>query len=682
MNPTLIEKHSKQLLQAMPATSSCMSRLTRLDRQWTMATMTGKINCSRIAQTLIDFIIKTQENFSGLKQNLIEILIKENTHKVVQEISAVAQVVIDILKRNLFERTADVGFLATDDDLVRFLSNPEKTHHDVSRIEDRLREYRDKYTVYNEIIILDTKGRVCAHLDQKNNITTSKDPLIYETFEAKDYVETYRASDLAPDAGDVLIYSQTIKSPETGANLGVLCLIFDFAGEMDGIFNHLSTFSKDTILIVLDKQGRAITSSDIDSVPTGRKLNMNLENDFQIININGTPYLSKTVKTKGYQGFFGLTWYGHVLKKLDTAFSDDSDNSFDAAAIRTKAHFSGRLTHVEESSENVLSDLELVVQNGEIMAAKKCISPSPVEQMEGRALPHILNEIKKIGDQVQSVFQHSTDELLQLVTASRLHDTQFLAQLAIDIMDRNLYERANDCRWWALTSDFKSILEKQSIDEEDRDQMRKILGYINSLYTVYTNLFIYDRSGKILACSNPGEYDKEDRILNTGYVGQTIRITETQLYCVSDFFKTDLYATDGQNRYTYIYNASITAHEDSSHVLGGIGIVFDSEPEFEAMLSDVLPQDGQGRIINGAEGMFVEPSGKLISSTNPKRKTGETINLDLDFTQLDEGESTVKLVEENGSLYAIGCAHSAGYREYKRDGSYKNDVLCVVRVLI
>ncbi|NDV28712.1 chemotaxis protein CheW [Desulfovibrio sp. JC010] len=682
MNHTLTEKHSKQLLQVMPTTSNCMSRLTRLDRQWTMATMTGKINCSRIAQTLIDFIIKTQENFSGLRQNLIEILIKENTHKVVQEISAVAQVVIDILKRNLFERTADVGFLATDDDLVRFLDNPERTLHDVSIIEDRLREYRDKYTVYNEIVILDTAGQVCAHLDQNNHITSSRDPLITETLAAADYIETYRTSDLAPEEGEVLIYSQAIKSPDTGANLGVLCLIFDFAGEMDGIFKHLSEFSKDTILIVLDDRGQAIASSDTDTVPTGKKIIMNLEEDFQIINIKETPYLSKTVKTKGYQGFFGLPWYGHVLKKLDTAFSEDSDNSFDAAAIREKAHFSARLTHVEEASENVLSDLELVVQNGEIMAAKKCIEPNPVEQMEGRALPHILNEIKKIGDQVQHVFQHSTDELLQLVTASRLHDTQFLAQLAIDIMDRNLYERANDCRWWALTSDFKTILAKPEKNEADRDQMRKILGYINSLYTVYTNLFIYDRSGKILACSNPGEYDKEGRILNAGYVGEALRITDSQLYCVSDFFKTDLYATEGRDRYTYIYNASITSHEDSSHVLGGIGIVFDSEPEFEAMLGDVLPQDGQGRIIEGAEGMFVEPGGKLISSTNPERDTGEIITLDPDFTQLSEGESAVKLIEEDGSLYAVGCAHSAGYREYKRDGSYKNDVLCMVRVLI
>ncbi|WP_319761229.1 chemotaxis protein CheW [Maridesulfovibrio sp.] len=682
MNSELIESHENILLKSMPDTSNCLKRLTRLDRQWTMATMTGKINCSRIAQTLIDFIIKTQDNFSDLKQTLIKILIQENTHKVVQEISAVAQVVIDILKRNLFERTADVGFLATDEDLVCFLKEREHSAYDVSGIVDRLQEYKAKYTVYNEIVVLDTGGNVCAHLDQDNKIIHSNDPLIAETLEAEDYIETYRESDLAPDAGEVLIYSQAIKDPETGQTLGILCLIFDFAGEMEGIFENLMVFSKDTVLIVLNEKGYAISSSDTGIVPKGKRYSIKLDEDFQIINIDGTAYISKTVATKGYQGFFGLPWYGHVLKKLDSAFSESTGNSLDADSIREKAHFSSRLTHVEESSENVLSDLELVVQNGEIMAAKKCIEPNQVEQMEGRALPHILNEIKKIGDQVQNVFQYSTDGLLKLVTSSRLHETQFLACLAIDIMDRNLYERANDCRWWALTSDFKTILAKETVDNDDREQMRKILGYINSLYTVYTNLFIYDRSGKILACSNSGEYDKEGRELHTGFVTETLRITDSQLYCVSDFYKTDLYAKDGHDRSTYIYNASITDHEDSERVLGGIGIVFDSEPEFNAMLNDVLPRDGQGEIAEGAEGMFVDPEGKIISSTAPDRTPGENIKLDAEFKQLKEGESTVKLLEEEGFLYAVSCAHSAGYREYKKDGSYKNDVLCIMRVRI
>ncbi|WP_432735677.1 cache domain-containing protein [Maridesulfovibrio sp. FT414] len=682
MDPLLIEKHSNLLLQSMPDTSGCVNRLSRLDRQWTMATMTGKINCNRIAQTLIDFIIKTQDNFSDLKQNLIEILITENTGKVVQEISGAAQVVIDILKRNLFERTADVGFLATDEELIRFLAAPERSAHDVAEIEERLREYQAKYTVYNEILVLDTRGRVCAHLDRNNRISRSSDPLIDKTLKTADYVETFRESDLAPGAGKVLIYSQAIKSQKTGQTLGVLCLHFDFAGEMAGIFSNLAKLSTETILMVLDENGTAIASSDERTAPAGRRYPMNRKVDFQIVGINGTSYIAKTVETKGYQGFFGLPWYGYALKRLDIAFSGNSGEDLDADSIRGKAHFSARLTHVEDASENVLSDLELVVQNGEIMAAKKCIEHNIVEQMEGRALPHILNEIKKIGDQVQSVFQHSTDGLLKLVTASRLHETQFLAGLAIDIMDRNLYERANDCRWWALTPDFRKILEQHEIDHVDRDHMRRILGYINNLYTVYTNLFVYDRKGRILACSNPEDYAKEGSALNAGYVSQALKIKNSQHYCVSDFLATELYANAGQSRHTYIYNASITALENPSDVLGGIGIVFDSEPQFKDMLNDVLPRDSNGQIMEGAEGMFVEPGGKIISTTSPDRRVGESIQLDSDFRNLKEGESTVKLVEEDGNLFAVGCAHSEGYREYKRDKHYVNDVLCILRVRI
>lgn len=675
------EKHSTHFLQFMPEVANCLSVLTRLDRLWTMAILTGKINCSRIAQNLIDFIIKTQDNFSGLKQNLIEVLIRENTQKVILEISAVAQVIIDILKRNLFERTADVGFLAMDDDLVRFLEKSDRTEDDIATIEERLKEYRIKYTVYREIVVLDLDGNVCAHLDSTNNISHSSDPLLSEALEAEEYVETYRHSDLNPDHDNVLIYSQAIKLPETGRPLGVLCLIFDFSNEMKGIFHNLAEFSNDTILLVLDDHGRAIASSDHNSFPISKRAEFSLTESFTIQTINNVEYLVKTVKTKGYQGFIGLTWYGCVLKKINTAFKKNENLSIDAASIREKAFFSGQLTYVEDSSENVLSDLELVVQNGEIMAAKKSISPNKVEQMEGRALPHILKEIKKIGDNVQNVFQNSTDKLLELVASSRMHETQFLARLAIDIMDRNLYERANDCRWWALNSDFKKILGYEEISDEHRNHMRSILKNINDLYTVYTNLFIYNRKGMIIACSNPDEYDKEGIVLDHPFITGTLRTTDPELYHVSDFFSTELYSAEGSQRYTYIYNAAITDIENESLTLGGIGIVFDSEPQFKAMIEDVLPRNSEGNIVN-SEGIFVEANGTVISSTSSNYKPGDIIKIDREFFSLDCGESCVRLQETEEVLYAVGCAHSSGYREYKNDGTYENDVLSIIKVQI
>ncbi len=683
MHKALIKQFEQPLLAAMPGVEACRGVLARLDRQWTRATLTGKINCSRIAQTLIDFIVATQENFAALQQDLVDTLVLENTQKVVLEITAVAQVAIDILKRNLFERTADVGFLATDDDIVRFLREGEGGPEAVAGIVERLREYRDKYTVYDEILVLDTAGRVRAHLDQGNPATQSADPLLAEALASRTYVETYRESDLLPGRGDALLYSQAIRDPASGAALGVLVLSFDFAGEMAGIFANLGASMEDGVIVILDAAGRAIASSDPARVPLGRTCPMALGDDFTLAVLDGEPWLAKTQATKGYQGFVGLPWYGHVLKRLATAFQGATNgHGLDGADIRRKAVFSDRLVKVEEASENVLSDLELVVHNGEIMAAKKSVQAEPSERVEAQALPHVLGEVKKIGDQVQHVFQTSTDGLLKLVTAARLHDVRFLAGLAIDIMDRNLYERANDCRWWALTSEFRRMLEQPRIGEADRGRMREILAYINGLYTVYANLFVYDREGTILACSNPDEHRREGRRLADRYVAETLALRDSQAYRVSAFEATDLYEEQGVPRPTYIYNAAIASLEQAGTVLGGIGIVFDAAPQFAAMLHDALPRDGGGEVLDGSEGLFVDARGMVIAATNPDIRPGDVVDLAEDFRRLGSGQATSRLAAEGDRLYAVGCAHSSGYREYKRDGGYANDLLGIVKVRI
>ena len=72
----------------------------------------------------------------------------------------------------------------------------------------------------------------------------------------------------------------------------------------------------------------------------------------------------------------------------------------------------------------------------------------------------------------------------------------------------------------------------------------------------------------------------------------------------------------------------------------------------------------------------------MVASTNPAIVPGDRVDLAGIFCQLSCGQATSHLVAEEGRLYAVGCAHSAGYREYKRDGNYANDVLAVIKVRI
>ena len=70
----------------------------------------------------------------------------------------------DIVVRNLYERTADIGFLATDRELCEFVAGIQT---DADKIRMRLRDYRSKYTVYEEILLLDTKGNVLVQTDEE-----------------------------------------------------------------------------------------------------------------------------------------------------------------------------------------------------------------------------------------------------------------------------------------------------------------------------------------------------------------------------------------------------------------------------------------------------------------------------------------------------------------------------------
>lgn len=104
--------------------------------------------------------------------------------------------IIDIVVRNLFERTADVGFLAMDEAIRQFiLAGPQGDRH---AIVARLDAYRQKYTVYDEIFILDPQGRVLANLDPAHPIGQSHDPLVARTLAA-----TGAEIDVAASAGKV-----------------------------------------------------------------------------------------------------------------------------------------------------------------------------------------------------------------------------------------------------------------------------------------------------------------------------------------------------------------------------------------------------------------------------------------------------------------------------------------------
>ncbi|MCG3665780.1 chemotaxis protein CheW [Aliarcobacter butzleri] len=650
--------------------------LGTLSSSWDMLALLGQLGDINID------IGKTKENFLNLTSTLLNHLSFQQIKKVTQEMRFKSQVTIDVLIRNLFERTADIGFLATDDDIRLFLENFVSKYDENSlvikqEIQKKFKEYVSKYSVYFDIVLFDVHGKIVVRLNEDINLEKVDTSFIQKVLNTSDdYIESYKYHDFLPQYKKSLVYSYKVtKSNDSGSkDLGVLALCFRFTDEMNAIFGNLVDAKNKECLTILDEDGYVIASSDKEHINLGVKLPIVLNENYKIVSYAGRDYIAKTCETNGYQGFYGLKWYGHIMIPLEYAFLSDELNSLVVdeniinSMMENEQHFSKELKEVFYNSKTIQDNLIRVIWNGNIVQSKL----NSTNREFSRAL---LNEIGITGNKANS----SLDNLNQTIISSILKDCEFLSSLAIDIMDRNLYERANDCRWWALNSYFKEALDDYSTISEKKEEISSILKYINDLYTVYSNLIIFDKNGKIIAISNEKEQYLIGKILTQDWIEKTLTLKDTSKYCVSKFEKTNLY----ENESTYIYCSAIRSFKDDNDVVGGIAIVFDSSAQFYTMLDEILPKDIYGNKQKGVYAFFTDKNKQIIATTSTNFEVNSYLDIDDSFFKLKNGQNLSRIIEFRGNYYAVGVKCSSGYREYKSAvDDYKNDVLSFVFILI
>lgn len=644
--------------------------LQHLQAVWDNLTLLGQLSGTDTDMSA------TRRAFGELAVSLINQLGREALKKCLQGVASKAQVAINIMVRNLFERTADIGFLASDEDIRAFLrfKDPAERSARLAALRARFGAYVRKYSVYSDIIVLDTRGNVLARYDTKEPATASSDPLIREAIDTKAaYVESYCESDLFAERKRSLIYAFRV-TDDNGAVLGVLCLCFRLEHETQLIFSNLVNRNDWTVVTMLDEAGVVIASSDPYHIPAGAKLTPVLDAEYRITRFGAMEYVATSRAAQPYQGYSGPGWYGHVMIPIQHAFAADASHmlqNIETRVLESIIHasmlFAEEIRTIPHKAEHIQQELNRSVWNGNVA--------QEAHNQAGTATfsKILLSEISKTGVRTKEVFAGAISDLHETIVSSLLRDNEFHAGLAIDIMDRNLYERANDCRWWALASAIAEILSQKPSDE-GAQQLAAILRTINGLYTVYSNLIVFDRTGRVVAASNPSESCANGASLADEWISRILALQSEESYAVSEFVPSPLYG----DRATYIYGAAIRAPQRDD-VVGGVAIVFDSEPQFAAMLKDALPRDAAGAIKNDAFGLFVEPGGRIIACSDERFRAGDTITLDDAFLQVPAGQAYSGVTVFDNTYYAVGARASSGYREYKgpNDG-YRNDVVALI----
>lgn len=184
-----------------------------------------------------------------------------------------------------------------------------------------------------------------------------------------------------------------------------------------------------------------------------------------------------------------------------------------------------------------------------------------------------------------------------------------LALNSIDLVDRNLYERTCDVRWWATDSSFVQALENPT--EENQDYAAKRMGVILNAYTVYFDLVLCDRHGTIVTNGKVDTYPSKSKD-----VSQTTWFRTAIMSANGDHFgfqfDPNCAMVNGQRALVYSCAVRRSGASDGEP-LGVLGVVFNWQGLADGILRGKAFQTGE---FSDSKRYFLDANGQILASAN------------------------------------------------------------------
>lgn len=248
------------------------------------------------------------------------------TEKERERLSEMAQTLVQLIVRNLYERTADVRWWATDEALVHGLESLDQTS--LRHAAERLGVINQFYSVYLNLVLLGADGKIiaCSQPDKFPKVigaNGSKLPWVQKAMTTKrgdQYVVDDIYRDPLHDDKLVAVYAAAVRKGGRvdGPIIGVLGVVFDWEHQSRIIVQKEASISentwKRTRVMLLDSRLRIIAASDDQGILLPFAL---AHRDRQRGHyLSGNHEVVAYAKTIGYQEYDGLGWYAVIAQKL------------------------------------------------------------------------------------------------------------------------------------------------------------------------------------------------------------------------------------------------------------------------------------------------------------------------------------------------------------------------------
>lgn len=252
----------------------------------------------------------------------------------------------------------------------------------------------------------------------------------------------------------------------------------------------------------------------------------------------------------------------------------------------------------------------------------------------------------ELTDRVDSL----RDAVSALAASARSERLVDLALNAVEIIDRNLYERTCDVRWWATDSAVVDCARDHTPASVAFASRR--LGVILSSYTVYLDLWLCDLKGRVIANGRPDRFD----VVGADVHGERWFALGRQLQSGEEFAVADIdrcARLGGAQVATYVASVREGGAVDGRPT-GVLAIHFDWEPQARAVVTGVRLDPAEAA---RSRVLLVDAGDRVIAASDGRGVLTERFPIE------DEGRASGAYLDRAGRIVAFH--RTPGYETYR-----------------